>query len=153
MLHVLCMTNNPNSTLMERERNLDQPSTLGPASNNCDPSHVSRYTIPGSAAELGCMQGEIILSYVPPCSPNHPHVLWVIKKKNSFYGFTSQQPRYVLVKIEGKLEPCVNLNGRHLVVITAMPRMIKTHTGLHSGRAQWSGQRSGSNQNKNIYGV
>lgn len=114
--------------------NLDRPSTIGSAFNNCDRSRVSRHTIP---AVEGCMQGEIILSSVPPCSLNHPHVLWIIKKKNSFYGFTSQQPRYAFVKIGGKLEPYVNLNGRHLVVIRAM---IETHTGLYSRRAQWTEQ-------------
>lgn len=128
--------NNPNNALM-KTKDLDQPSTIGPAFNNCDRSHVSRYTIP---AEEGCMQGEIILSSVPPCSLNHPHVLWIIKKKNSFYGFTSQQPRYAFVKIGGKLEPYVNLNGRHLVVIRAVLRMMETHTGLFWGGAQWTEQ-------------
>lgn len=53
------------------EENLDQPSTKGPASNNCDSSHVSRYTIPAES----CMQGEIILSSVPSCPPNHAYVV------------------------------------------------------------------------------
>lgn len=57
-------------------------------------------------------------------------VLWIIKKKNSFYGFTSQQPRYAFVKIGGKLEPYVNLNVRHLVVIKVMLWMIETHCAL-----------------------
>lgn len=103
---------------------MDQPNTIGPAFNNCDHSHVLRCTTP---AEEGCMQGEIILSSVPPCFLHHPRVLWIIKKKNSFYGFTSQQPRYAFVKMGGKLEPYVNLNARHLVVIKVMLWMIETH--------------------------
>lgn len=98
-----------------------------------------------------CMQGEIILSSVPPCSLNHPHVLWIVKKKNSFYGFTSQQPRYAFVKIGGKLEPYVNLNERHLVVIRAMLWMIETHRAVlreHNGQ-----NYTGLNQNRNIYEI
>lgn len=72
---------------------------------------------------------------LPPCSPDRPHVLRIIKEKNSFYGFTSQQPRYAFVKIGGKLEPHVNLNGRHLVAIRAMLRILETHSGLCSGES------------------
>lgn len=117
-------------TLWNWEKKIDQQSTIG---WYC----VSRYAIP---AKEGCMQGEIILSSIPSCSPNHPHVLWIIKKKNSFYGFTSQQPRYAFVKIGGKLEPHVNLNGRHLVMIRAMLQMMETHSGLYLVSAQWTGQ-------------
>ena len=129
--------------------NSDRPSTIGSAFNNCDRGRVSRHTIP---AVEGCMQGEIILSSVPPCSLSHPHVLWIIKKKkkkkkNSFYGFTSQQPRYAFVKIGGKLEPYVNLNGRHLVVIRAA---IEAHTGLYSGRAQWTEQHRLKSDEKHL---
>lgn len=143
---LLRSSNTTNNAPTKKKKYLDEPSKIGPASNNCDPSHVSRYTIP---AEEGCMQGEIILCFVPPCSLNH-YVLWIIKKKNSFYGFTSQQPRYAFVKIGGKLEPYVNLNGRHLVVIRAMPWMIETHTGLYSGRTQWTGQHWLKSEQKHL---
>lgn len=87
------------------------------------------------------MQGEIILSSVPSLlSQSCSCVVNNKKKKNSFYGFTSQQPRYAFVKIGGKLEPYVNLNGRHLDVIRTLLWMIETNTSLYLGRAQWSGQ-------------
>lgn len=55
------------------------------------------------------------------------------KKNNSFYGFTRQQLRYAFVKIGGKLEPYVHLNGMHLVLIRAVLEMIETHMGCRSG--------------------
>lgn len=125
---------------MKKKKNyLGQPSTTGPASNNCDRSHVSRYT----KQARGGLHARWNHSQVCPTSPS-PSSSCVVnnkKKKNSFYGFTSQQPRYAFVKVERKLEPYVNLNRRHLVAITAMQWMIETHTELHSWKTEHSLQQ------------
>lgn len=117
-------TNKPNNEHL-KNANVRQPSTTGPASNNRDFSPVSGYKAP---AENGCMQGEIILSFAP-INP-HSHLLWITKKKNLFYGYTSQQLRYAFVKLERKLEPYVNLNERHLVLIRVLLQMTEIHTSL-----------------------
>lgn len=57
--------------MKKSNNNVNQPSTIGPASNN----HRGRVSEHRTAAEEGCMQGEITLSSAPPYSPHYPHVL------------------------------------------------------------------------------